>query len=190
MKVGVRQKKTASSIVRKRTQQYPRALLSKIKSPGAIRRVIIGSPSGRAKKKPIIVFTNGCFDLLHKGHVTYLERARTEGDLLVVALNSDDSVRRLKGPERPVNSLADRLEVIAALECVDYVTWFEEDTPLETILKIRPTVLVKGGDWKAEQIVGGKEVTAWGGKVKSLPYVEGKSTTQIIERARAKKSFS
>jgi rfaE bifunctional protein nucleotidyltransferase chain/domain len=168
----------------------PRKLLSKIKSPKAIRTALAkkkrlaGAASSR--NAPKVVFTNGCFDLLHKGHVTYLERARAQGDLLVVALNSDESVKRLKGADRPLNTLADRLEVMAALECVDFVTWFEEDTPLDAILTIKPKVLVKGGDWKVDQIVGGKEVLSWGGKVKSLTYVQGKSTTEII--AKAKKS--
>ena len=134
-----------------------RSLLSKIKSPDALKRVL-------AKTKRRTVFTNGCFDLLHKGHVTYLEKARAQGDLLIVALNSDASVQRLKGPERPINELADRLEVLAALEAVDYVTWFEEDIPLNLILKLRPKVLVKGGDWKVSDIVGGPEVLGWGGK--------------------------
>lgn len=138
----------------------------------------------KTKKKSLTVFTNGCFDLLHKGHVTYLEKARALGQILIVALNSDDSVRRIKGPERPLNTLADRMEVLAALECVDYVTWFEEDTPLELILKLHPKILVKGGDWKAAQIVGSSEVLSWGGWVKSLPYVEGRSTTRLIEKAR------
>jgi rfaE bifunctional protein nucleotidyltransferase chain/domain len=168
----------------------PRKLLSKIKSPEAIRRAIgnAAKTKGKAKRSPRVVFTNGCFDILHKGHVTYLQQARSLGDILVVALNSDDSTRRLKGPERPINTLADRLEVIASLEAVDYVTWFEEDTPLETILKVRPTILVKGGDWNIDKIVGGKEVISWGGAVKSLSFVEGRSTTSIIERARLKKS--
>ncbi|MGK5085556.1 D-glycero-beta-D-manno-heptose 1-phosphate adenylyltransferase [Bdellovibrionota bacterium FG-1] len=158
----------------------PRKHLSKIKSPESIRRAL-----GKKKKKFRVVFTNGCFDLIHKGHVTYLERARTLGEVLIVALNSDDSVQRLKGPERPINPLADRLEVMAALESVDFVTWFEEDTPLKTILKIQPSILVKGGDWSVEAIVGATEVKSWGGKVKSLPYVKGRSTTEILARARA-----
>ena len=157
-----------------------RSLLSKIKSPDALKRVL-------AKTKRRTVFTNGCFDLLHKGHVTYLEKARAQGDLLIVALNSDASVQRLKGPERPINELADRLEVLAALEAVDYVTWFEEDIPLNLILKLRPKVLVKGGDWKVSDIVGGPEVLGWGGKVRSLTFVKGRSSTQIIERARLKR---
>ena len=131
-----------------------------------------------------IVFTNGCFDLLHKGHVTYLERAKKLGNILVVALNADASVRKLKGQGRPINPLADRLEVIAALQSVDYVSWFEDNTPLKLILLTRPHILVKGGDWTEDQIVGGREVAAWGGKVKSLTFVPGRSTTQIIEKAR------
>jgi D-beta-D-heptose 7-phosphate kinase/D-beta-D-heptose 1-phosphate adenosyltransferase len=157
--------------------------IRKIKSIQSLKRVL----SQTAFKRKTTVFTNGCFDLLHKGHVTYLEKARSLGDLLIVALNSDDSVRRLKGPERPLNSLEDRLEVIAALESVDFVTWFEEDTPLEVIRLLKPKILVKGGDWKPEQIVGSQDVISWGGKVKSLHYVPGRSTTEIIEKARAKR---
>jgi rfaE bifunctional protein nucleotidyltransferase chain/domain len=152
---------------------------SKIKSPDQLARLI-------KKSKNKYVFTNGCFDLLHKGHVTYLEQARKLGAGLIVALNSDNSVRRLKGEGRPLNTLADRMDVMAALESVDYVTWFDADTPLELIRKLRPKVLVKGGDWRADQIVGGPDVISWGGKVKSLPYVEGKSTTQLIEKVRKK----
>jgi rfaE bifunctional protein nucleotidyltransferase chain/domain len=165
------------------TSSKPRKLLSKVKSPDALKRVLTGLRKGK-RKAPRVVFTNGCFDLLHKGHVSYLEKARAQGDILVVALNSDESVRKIKGPERPINALADRLEVMAALETVDYVTWFEQDDPLQIILKLKPDVLVKGGDWKVEQMIGGKEVLSWGGKVRSLQYIEGKSTTQIIERAR------
>ena len=160
----------------------PRKFLSKIKSLSALSSTLKRVRSN--KKKPKIVFTNGCFDLLHKGHVTYLEAARKRGDILVVALNADESVKRLKGPERPLNTLADRMEVIGALECVDFVTWFEEETPLNAINKLKPDVLVKGGDWKPEQIVGSTEVRSWKGKVFSLPYVEGKSTTELIALAR------
>lgn len=138
----------------------------------------------RIRKQKRIVFTNGCFDLLHPGHVEYLEQARGLGDFLVVALNSDESVQRLKGPTRPINCLADRKVVIAGLECVDFVTSFTEDTPLEIILKLKPNILVKGGDWKPDQIVGGPEVLSWGGKVKSLKFVDGKSTTELIKKAR------
>jgi D-beta-D-heptose 7-phosphate kinase/D-beta-D-heptose 1-phosphate adenosyltransferase len=157
-----------------------RTLSSKIKSPAALKRLC---DSARRKGKRL-VFTNGCFDLLHKGHVTYLQRARKLGDGLILALNSDQSVRRLKGKDRPLNTLADRLEVIAALESVDYVTWFEDDDPVALIQKLHPLVLVKGGDWKPKDILGSEDVLGWGGKVFSLPYIQGRSTTQIIEKAR------
>jgi rfaE bifunctional protein nucleotidyltransferase chain/domain len=150
--------------------------LSKIRSPQALQRVLSRHRSG-------VVFTNGCFDLLHKGHVTYLERARKLGKLLVVAINSDASVKGLKGSGRPLNPLADRMEVIAALESVSFVTWFEEETPLDLIRKLKPHILVKGGDWKPSQIVGSQDVLARGGKVRSLKFVPGRSTTQIIEKA-------
>lgn len=129
-----------------------------------------------------IVFTNGCFDILHRGHVTYLTEARKLGDLLVVGLNSDASVKRLKGPERPINNEQDRRYVLSQLKAVDFVEIFEEDTPLSLILKIRPKVLVKGGDWKIDQIVGAKEVIANGGEVYSLNFVDGYSTTSIIHK--------
>lgn len=159
----------------------PRPLLKKIKSPKALGQAL----KLERKKRRQIVFTNGCFDLLHKGHVSYLQDAKKLGDVLVVALDTDESVKALKGPTRPINSLADRLEVIAALESVDYVTWFEASDPQPLIRKLRPQVLVKGGDWKPEAILGSQDVLGWGGKVKSLPYVEGKSTTLMIERARS-----
>lgn len=155
---------------------------SKIKSPAALSRNL--AALRKNKKRAKIVFTNGCFDLLHAGHVTYLERAAKLGTHLVIALNSDQSVKKLKGPQRPLNTLADRTQVIAALESASFVTWFEDDTPLDLIMKIRPDVLVKGGDWKISQIVGAKEVLSWGGKVRSLKYVEGKSTTNLIKKAR------
>jgi rfaE bifunctional protein nucleotidyltransferase chain/domain len=161
-------------------KQEPRSLLKKIRSPQSLKRWL----NAPAQKKKKCVFTNGCFDLLHQGHVSYLEKARKQGDLLIVALNSDASVQRLKGSERPLNHLEDRLEVIAALESVDAVTWFEDDTPLELIQLLRPRVLVKGGDWKVEQIVGASEVMSWGGKVRSIQYIQGKSTTQLIAKAR------
>lgn len=159
--------------------KFQKSFITKIKSPPALKRAL------RHTHKRVI-FTNGCFDLLHKGHVTYLEKARKLGDLLVVALNSDSSVQRMKGPARPINPLADRLEVIAALESVDYVTWFEEDTPLHLILMLQPKILVKGGDWKPDQIVGSKEVHSWGGIVRSLRYVPGRSTTAMISKAKQK----
>jgi rfaE bifunctional protein nucleotidyltransferase chain/domain len=129
-----------------------------------------------------VVFTNGCFDLLHPGHVRYLGQARSLGDALVVALNSDRSVRALKGEGRPILGQGERAEVMAALACVDYVTVFDEETPRELIAALMPDVLVKGGDWPVEQIVGREEVQGAGGKVLSLPYAEGSSTTDIIER--------
>jgi D-glycero-beta-D-manno-heptose 1-phosphate adenylyltransferase len=152
-----------------------KSLSSKILSPLALQRAT-------AKKK--LIFTNGCFDLLHKGHVHYLEKASRLGDFLVVALNTDASVKRIKGKGRPLNALRDRLEVLAALESVDYVTWFAQDTPLSLIRKLKPQVLVKGGDWKAHQIVGAHDVLSWGGKVFSLAFVRGQSTTKLIARAR------
>lgn len=133
-----------------------------------------------------IVFTNGCFDILHVGHVAYLQKAKELGDCLVVGINSDDSVRRLKGDTRPVNSIKDRILLLAALESVDYVAVFEEDTPFELIRAIMPQVLVKGGDYKIEEIVGGDLVSANGGKVVTIPFVEGKSTTKIIQNIQKK----
>jgi len=128
-----------------------------------------------------IVFTNGCFDILHPGHIDLLTRARQLGDALVVAINSDSSVRRLKGSSRPIFPEDERAEILSALEVVDYVCTFDEDTPLETILTIHPDVLVKGADWVAN-IVGQREVEAWGGRVEALPLVAGQSTTGVIER--------
>ena len=132
-----------------------------------------------------LVFTNGCFDILHRGHVTLLGQARALGAAMVVALNSDASVKRLgKGDDRPVNTLADRLAVIAALECVSLVTWFDEDTPIERILECRPEVLVKGGDWPVDKIVGNVEVAGWGGKTVSIPFIHQKSTTALLDKIR------
>lgn len=132
-----------------------------------------------------LVFTNGCFDILHRGHVTYLAQARSLGASLVVAANSDASVRRLgKGRDRPVNRLEDRMALLAALECVSLVTWFDDDTPLATILLCQPDVLVKGGDWAPENIVGAREVLAAGGKVVSIPFIHQNSTTSLLEKIR------
>lgn len=136
-----------------------------------------------------VVFTNGCFDLLHAGHIRYLEAARALGDLLVVAINADASVRRLgKGADRPFNNQQVRAEVVAALACVDFVTIFEEDTPAELIAALIPDVLVKGGDWPINKIVGADAVTAAGGRVLSLPFEEGFSTTALVERIRRSKT--
>ncbi|GAB2181384.1 D-glycero-beta-D-manno-heptose 1-phosphate adenylyltransferase [Denitratisoma sp. agr-D3] len=132
-----------------------------------------------------LVFTNGCFDILHRGHVTYLAQARALGAGMVVALNSDASVKRLgKGDDRPINKLEDRLAVMASLECVSLVTWFNEDTPLQRILQVRPDILVKGGDWPVEKIVGYTEVLAWGGAVHSIPFIHERSTTALVEKIR------
>lgn len=131
-----------------------------------------------------IVFTNGCFDILHAGHVSYLKKAAALGDILVVGLNDDDSVRRLKGYGRPVNNVNDRIVVISALECVDYLAVFSEDTPYNLINLIQPDILVKGGDYKPEEVVGKDIVEARGGEVEILPFVPGKSTTNIINRIR------
>jgi rfaE bifunctional protein nucleotidyltransferase chain/domain len=131
------------------------------------------------------VFTNGVFDILHRGHVTYLDQAAALGASLVVGVNSDESVRRLgKGTDRPINTLDDRMAVIAALQSVDLVVPFGEDTPLALILACRPDVLVKGGDWVADQIVGAREVLAWGGRVLSIPFVVERSTTALVARIR------
>ena len=128
-----------------------------------------------------LVFTNGCFDILHPGHVDLLRRARSLGDALVVAINSDESVRRIKGPNRPIFSESERAEVLRAFEMVDFVCIFSEDTPLQTILALQPDVLVKGADW-VDNIVGSREVESWGGRVAALPLVAGQSTTGIVER--------
>lgn len=138
----------------------------------------------RAQNKKI-VFTNGCFDLLHIGHVTYLEEARRLGDVLIVGINTDASVKRLKGPTRPIQNENDRSRILAALKAVDHTVLFDEDTPLKLIQTVRPDILVKGGDWKPEQIVGSDFVLANGGRVRSLNFVDGKSTTSIIEKSKS-----
>jgi len=128
-----------------------------------------------------VVFTNGCFDMLHAGHVRLLQAARALGDALVVAVNSDDSVRRLKGPSRPVNALDDRVAVLSALACVDFVCAFDEETPLELILAAQPDLIVKGGDYAREDVVGGAQAAAWGGRVEIVPLLKGRSTTRLLQ---------
>ncbi len=151
---------------------------SKLCEPAALARRI-------ASLARPLVFTNGVFDLLHRGHVTYLAQARALGASLVVAANSDASARRLgKGVDRPINRLEDRMAVLAALQSVDLVTWFDEDTPLALILACRPDVLVKGGDWKPEAMVGAKEVASWGGSVHSIAFQFERSTTAMLEKIR------
>lgn len=148
---------------------YPRAEL----------KAVIDRLKREGKK---IIFTNGCFDILHAGHTRYLSEARKLGDVLVLALNSDRSVRTLKGETRPIVPEAERAEVLAALSSVDYVTVFDESTPLELIEFLRPDVIVKGGDWAEKDIVGADAVRTWGGRVAVMPEVEGASTTNIIEK--------
>jgi rfaE bifunctional protein nucleotidyltransferase chain/domain len=132
-----------------------------------------------------IVFTNGCFDLIHPGHVRYLTAARQLGDALVVGLNGDASVRRLKGPPRPILTLDERAEVVAALAAVDHVIAFDDDTPLALVIAIRPAVLVKGADWDEPDIAGAAEVRSWGGRVERITLVPGVSTSELLRRIRA-----
>lgn len=139
---------------------------------------------GRKRNGERVVFTNGCFDLLHPGHVRLLEQARALGNFLIVAINSDASVRGMKGPGRPVIPERERAEILAALAAVDYVTVFDEPTPRELIARVLPDVLVKGSDWGADEVVGREEVEAAGGRVVSIPLEPGYSTSRLIERAR------
>lgn len=143
------------------------------------------------KKGQKIVFTNGCFDILHAGHIKYLESAAQKGDRLIVAVNSDESVNKLKGPDRPINVLQSRMYLLASLQCVDAVCAFTDETPIHVIETIKPDILVKGGDYNIEDIVGAKEVISWGGSVEVIPFVEGYSTTKIerriLDRFRKKK---
>jgi D-beta-D-heptose 7-phosphate kinase/D-beta-D-heptose 1-phosphate adenosyltransferase len=142
---------------------------------------VISAEKDRGKR---VVFTNGCFDLLHVGHVKYLQKARTFGDLLVLGLNSDDSIRRLKGEDRPLINQDERAHVLAALDCIDYVVIFDEDTPIRLIEELKPTVLVKGGDYTLDGVVGRDLVESYGGRVELVEFVSGKSTTNIIEKIR------
>lgn len=136
------------------------------------------------KQNKKIVFTNGCFDLLHVGHVRYLKEASELGDVLIVGINTDSSVRKLKGPTRPIQNENDRAEILASLDCVSHTILFNEETPLELIKNILPDCLVKGGDWKADQIIGSDVVLKNGGVVKSLQFIDGKSTTRLVERSQ------
>jgi rfaE bifunctional protein nucleotidyltransferase chain/domain len=129
-----------------------------------------------------IAFTNGCFDILHVGHVRYLKEARKKADILVLALNSDSSVRAIKGDKRPLVPEEERAEVLAGLECIDFVTIFSESTPLELICYLRPDALIKGGDWPEDKVVGRDEIKQWGGNVTLIPEVIGKSTTNIVDK--------
>ena len=146
-------------------------------------RKSIGRIAARLRKSGNkIVFTNGCFDILHAGHVRYLKQAKSLGDILVVALNTDVSVRRLKGPKRPVCTQKERAEVLGALESVDLITFFGEPTPILSIKAVKPHFLVKGGDWKKNTIVGWDFVESYGGKVRSLRFIKGKSSTSLIQK--------
>ncbi len=138
------------------------------------------------RKEKIIVFTNGCFDILHPGHIRYLYEAKRLGDILVVGVNSDDSIRRIKGEHRPIMDERARSEMLSVLPFVDFITIFDEDTPYNLIKEIRPHILVKGGDWEEDRIVGADIVRALGGRVVRIPYIEGYSTTSIIERIKEK----
>ncbi|OGP62017.1 MAG: hypothetical protein A2169_03270 [Deltaproteobacteria bacterium RBG_13_47_9] len=149
----------------------------KIKSRGELYRI---AEDLKAKGKRI-VFTNGCFDLLHIGHIRYLEKARSLGDILIIGVNSDRSVQALKGPERPILPEEERAEILSGLWCVDYVTLFDESTPLELISSLQPHVLVKGGDWEKETTVGREVVEGSGGEVVILPFIQGSSTSNLIE---------
>jgi rfaE bifunctional protein nucleotidyltransferase chain/domain len=156
----------------------PPAFESKLCPPAALvqRAAALSAPR---------VFTNGCFDVLHRGHVSYLAQARALGASLTVLVNSDASVKRQgKGADRPINTLTDRMAVLAALECVSLVSWFAEDTPLAPILACRPEILVKGGDWPLARIVGASEVQGWGGHVYAIPFLHTHSTTALLEKIR------
>lgn len=150
----------------------------KIKSPYILKKLC----SVLKDKGEKIVFTNGCFDILHSGHIRYLTEAKKKGDTLIVALNSDRSVKKIKGEKRPIVPLKERLQVVAALQMVDYVTFFHESTPYQLISLLKPNILIKGGDWKTNEIIGSDVVLKNGGSVKSLQYYGGKSTTHIIRK--------
>lgn len=151
---------------------------SKIKK----RAVLSGELAGLRRKGKTIVFTNGCFDIIHAGHVAYLKKAKAMGDILVVGLNSDSSVKILKGDSRPINMACDRADVLSAFSFIDYITIFEEETPEALIKAVKPDILAKGGDWKVKDIAGGEYVMSYGGKVRRIPFVEGYSTTSIVKK--------
>ena len=153
----------------------------KIKSLNEL-QLILANPTNNDKK---VVFTNGCFDILHAGHVQYLESAKELGDLFIIGINSDRSIKVLKGQGRPVNTQTARALVLAALESVDYITIFNEPTPLELIKKLKPHILAKGGDWPIEEIVGRQEVESYKGMVKTIPFIPGYSTSSLIAKIHA-----
>ncbi len=151
----------------------PTKILSQKKLSATVRRL-------KAQGKRV-AFTNGTFDILHLGHVTYLQKARSTADVLIVGVNTDRSVKTYKDPSRPINPEQDRIKVLTALACVDYAILFNDPTPLQLIEKIRPDVLVKGADWAIKDIVGAQEVLSWGGKVRRIPLVKGRSSTRVIK---------
>lgn len=149
---------------------------TKIKNIPQLKKII----SRLKKQGRKIIFTNGCFDILHAGHVEYLQKAKAKGDILVVAVNSDASVKRIKGNQRPIVRQGDRCKILAGLENVDYVTIFNQDTPLETIQALKPDALIKGADWKINKIIGADFLNGYGGKVETVKLTAGRSTTKII----------
>ncbi|MFH1339576.1 MAG: D-glycero-beta-D-manno-heptose 1-phosphate adenylyltransferase [Candidatus Omnitrophota bacterium] len=155
-----------------------RLIQKKIKTAGALKKII----PGLKKQGKTIAFTNGCFDILHSGHVSYLQEAKKLADVLIVAVNSDGSVKRIKGRGRPVIKLKDRMWAVAALESVDFVTYFEQDTPLKIIKLLKPDILFKGKDWSKNKIVGKEVVESYGGRIMTLPYIKGQSSSKIINR--------
>lgn len=159
---------------------------SKLKTLSSIKKIV--ERFKRQDKR--VVFTNGCFDILHYGHVQYLEQARSMGDCLVLGLNSDRSVRMLKGRGRPFNNVHDRAGVLAGLSSVDYIIVFDDKTPLKLIEKIKPNILVKGSDWPVRAIVGAQEVKAWGGRIRRVRLFKGRSTTRLVRRMQKARRVS
>ncbi len=153
-------------------------LSKKIFGVPALKKIL----SKHRKQGKKIAFTNGCFDIMHVGHVTYLQKAKKGNRILVVGLNSDSSVKQIKGKQRPIVPEAERAAVLAALTCVDYVIIFHEDNPFNVISELRPDVIIKGADWKGKEVIGSDVVTSYGGKVELLPYIDGASTSKIIKR--------
>ncbi|NQT95563.1 MAG: D-glycero-beta-D-manno-heptose 1-phosphate adenylyltransferase [Candidatus Omnitrophica bacterium] len=157
---------------------------SKIKNRVQLKKIL----AGLRKRRKKIAFTNGCFDILHYGHVKYLEEAKRHADILIIAVNSDSSVKRLKGNKRPLISLKDRMRVLAALKAVDYVVSFKEDTPVEIIKYLKPDIIIKGADYKIKDIVGNKIVGSYGGSVKRVKFIKGYSVTSLIRRITNRRS--
>lgn len=164
-----------------RTGRGRHLLKTKIKKLNALKNIVLKLREENKK----IVFTNGCFDLLHYGHIRYLEDAKGKGDILIVAINSDSSVKRIKGNKRPIINETDRIGTIAALESVDYVVLFNEDTPLKTIKTLNPDIIVKGADWRKKDIAGGDFVSSYGGKAITIKLLKGRSTTNLINKIAA-----